>query len=382
MQHPRGIAVILGVVIALGIIAAVVTGVFLVQRTSPTPKTTDTNTALNLACTADADCTSYCGADPCYQPICGVTAIGAAGSCTCRSICGPIATTNSNGNTNTTVNTNSSANTNASVSTAGWKTYTDPQGVFSFKYPTGWTISADVNPAIFMDVNATGLARPSIQVAVNPQEFKLIYTDLQYTATKGAKGFSVNQELVATGSEDQDANLYEISFIEPNVTPGDNYTIVFRQDTAKKDGFDVLVKKILSTFTFTTTISKWKTYTSTSLAYSFRYPEFYIATAASDGTVVVKNPAGRIVVDTRYRIDAVDGLLSYWFDTTPVGDAKLGNRAGKKFIYKYCDGPSCGEDTVAFVVQHQGKLLGLEFVGDKEMSSTEQIILSTFTFTK
>lgn len=138
MQQPRGIAVILGVVISLGIIAVVATGVFLIQRKPVVENTTNTNTALNLACTIDADCSSYCGADSCYQPICGTNTIGGTGSCTCRSLCGPIAP---------------AANTNTSVSTAGWKTYTNVEHSYTLKYPSDWKNDngSNGNPAMFYD---------------------------------------------------------------------------------------------------------------------------------------------------------------------------------------------------------------------------------------
>lgn len=136
MQHPRGIAVVLGVVISLGIIAVVVTGVVLIQRKPAVPAATNTNGALNLACTIDADCSSYCGADSCYQPICGTNTIGGTGSCTCRSLCGPIAPAT---NSNTTTN----ANVNSSVSTAGWSTYTNTAAGYTFLYPPTFGVSVE-----------------------------------------------------------------------------------------------------------------------------------------------------------------------------------------------------------------------------------------------
>ena len=125
----------------------------------------------------------------------------------------------------------------------------------------------------------------------------------------------------------------------------------------------------------------WKTYTSATYDYSFKYPKEYTATIR-DNDIFIANANGKDVLDVRYRLEATDGSLATWFDNAPVGDATLGGRAGKKFIFRYCDGPGCGQETVAYVVQHEGKLLGFEFLGDKVMSDTENVILSTFTFTE
>lgn len=152
MQQPKGIAVVLGVIFGLVVVGAVVAGILLIkgELKNPSP-VTNTNTALQLACSNDADCISYCGGDPSYQPTCGVTTIGAAGSCTCRSKSGIPATT---GNTNATTSTNvnsatnanvnanvsTNANTNSTVSTTSWKLYTNTDFGYTIKYPSDWPI--------------------------------------------------------------------------------------------------------------------------------------------------------------------------------------------------------------------------------------------------
>lgn len=147
MQQPKGIAVVLGVILGLVVIGAVIAGVLLFKSESKKPiPATNTNTALQLGCSVDSDCSSYCGVDPCFQPICGVTTIGAAGSCTCRSTCGPIVpggNTNAAANTNTNANVNVSTNVNAnsSASTAGWKTYTNTKHAYSVLYPSDWRVN-------------------------------------------------------------------------------------------------------------------------------------------------------------------------------------------------------------------------------------------------
>lgn len=151
MQHPKGIAVVLGVILGLVVVGAVVGGVFLIRGESKTQApAANANAALQLVCSVDADCVSYCGGDPCYQPICGVTTIGAAGSCTCRSTCGPIApggntnaTTNVNTNSTANVNTSTNANTNSTVSTTSWKLYTNTKYGYSIQYPANWILNTN-----------------------------------------------------------------------------------------------------------------------------------------------------------------------------------------------------------------------------------------------
>jgi hypothetical protein len=155
MQQPKGIAVVLGVIFGLAVVGVLIAGIFFFTRESkiPTPAG-DTNVALQLSCTTDADCVSYCGADPCYQPVCGVTATGAASSCTCRSLCGPIVTggnNNTNGNVNisknSNTNTSTNSNTNSAVNTTGWKTYTNDGLKYSFQYPQDWLVEDKASDA-------------------------------------------------------------------------------------------------------------------------------------------------------------------------------------------------------------------------------------------
>ncbi len=123
----------------------------------------------------------------------------------------------------------------------------------------------------------------------------------------------------------------------------------------------------------------WKTYENSTLGYHFKYPATH--TVATNGDVVlVYGSDTSTLAKVTHRLDAVDGSLTTWYDTTPVADAKLGDVNGKRFEYRYCDGPSCGPETVAFVVQRNGKLLGLEFPGDKQLSATEQAIYDSFAF--
>lgn len=236
MQQPKGIAVVLGVIFGLLVIGAVIGGVLLFKDESKTKApVTNTNTALQLGCSVDADCSTYCGADPCYQPICGVTTIGEAGSCTCRSICGPIVTsgntnttTNTNAsNTNTSANTNAATNTNNTVSTTSWKLYTNTELGFTLKFPSTWegyTVGAVTSN------NSIKFTHPKkVSSKGNPGEVSFIITRLN-------KGVAIPQ-----GS----------SLIQENA----NYTFVYSLSNAaapdEMNDYWEQIPTILSTFTFT-----------------------------------------------------------------------------------------------------------------------------------
>ena len=152
----------LGVLLGLVVVGTVVGGVLFFRgefksqiATTPAKGGSasggNTNAALQLTCNSDADCISYCGGDPNYQPTCGVSTIGGAGSCTCRSTTGVTVTTGNTNvrvNMNATVNANSSApggagtagNTNSTVSTTSWKLYTNTDFGYTIKYPSDWPI--------------------------------------------------------------------------------------------------------------------------------------------------------------------------------------------------------------------------------------------------
>ncbi|MEK7631900.1 MAG: hypothetical protein AAB445_03470 [Patescibacteria group bacterium] len=287
MQHPRGIAVILGVVISLGIIAVAVTGVVLIQRKPAAPAATNTNAALNLACTIDADCSSYCGADACFQPICGTTTIGGTGSCTCRSLCGPIVPA---ANTNTSVNVNAStnANTNTAVDpTAGWKTYTNATQGYSVKYPSDWVTQV-------ID-SETGAENPVGEVTTfwSKADYKKLIPDgTEWMPTDTLYYFRVTYKDASAVANAKDPNTKKLSSTAINVggVAGvkevyqgayGNWTVVYLTKGGLTYGLylpdknadqKVLAATILSTFTFLDETAGWKTYTNTQYSFSFRYP--------------------------------------------------------------------------------------------------------------
>ncbi len=296
------------------------------------------------------------------------------------------------GNTNTSqvvTNTNTAANTNTTADdTAGWKTYTNSAGGYSIRYPSEWLtgitsgITSTENPAQFFDERAANQTELMMGTKI-----EIYYEDSQATSLKEAVGSKDAQSSILS---ETDITLDSIPAVRRSKTgPLSNYTnvvyVIFNKklisivqyipEDEKKDSYTSIFNQILSTFQFLDDTTGWKTYKNGAVGYSLLYPADW---SLRDGeSVFFQTADNKSVVDIRFR----DGSLTTWFDTAPVGDITLGGRSGKKFVYRYCDGPSCGADTVAYVVQHRSKLLGLEFIGDKQLGETEQTILSTFQFT-
>ncbi|MDP2789615.1 MAG: PsbP-related protein [bacterium] len=281
MQQPKGIAVVLGVLLGLVVVGVVVGGILLFKGESKTQiPVVNTNTALQLVCNSDADCISYCGGDSNYQPICGVTVIGAAGFCTCRSIAGSAVTTgntnvttNTNTNANANVNASTNANTSSTVSTTSWKMYSDPQTRFTFLYPTDGVISTtelQVNQLLAIDAfsKRDGLLElMRVYVFSNPSKL----TSAQWVANikkavEGPPGYEttfadrVTSESVTTLDGLPAVKLVtsqtDHSNAEVYIAAGTNiFFISYETDGAGNDSYTSADRKvyetILSTLTFT-----------------------------------------------------------------------------------------------------------------------------------
>lgn len=195
-------------------------------------------------------------------------------------------TTNTNANvvvsnTNTTSsNTNAAVNTNASVSIAGWKTYTNTFGGFSFKYPADWGLLSDKiqttgagisGNALTIGVKGSqGKIVPGIQLYYDPLGFGTPGADLQYTLQRGSNGFQVTKEAPSQKMV-PDSTTFAIQASEPD-TQSKAFFMTFTQSTKQKDTWPGIVKSILSTFTFTSPTAGWKTYTNTKYGFSIKYP--------------------------------------------------------------------------------------------------------------
>ena len=370
MQQPRGIAVILGVVISLGIIAVVVTGVVLIQRKPAVPAATNTNTALNLACTIDADCSSYCGADACYQPICGTTTIGGTGSCTCRSLCGPIVPA-ANTNASANVNASTNANINSSVSTAGWKTYTNSDTGYSFMYPPSFSVQAEVSGDVVINGTNSAALKPFVRVSTdsvagalddyNPSTAKSVEVTINgATATK------------MTGTMDVGGDVLTYVFVK------NGRTYMARGPNISEN------QNIFQTFTFLDETAGWKTYTNEVLDFSIQYPPTWKikeenrnnekwVTIYDDITKTGNFGSPQIIVQEKADLYPKDNCLLGTKQLTVAGITRTQQTEGCGYA---------GSGITTFFSKSTGYLT-VTWTTDWENYSAEyNQILSTFTFTK
>jgi len=148
---------------------------------------------------------------------------------------------------------------------------------FSFQYPADWAVVKDDLPKeirtsnspnedliIGKDVGESKTPRPSIILIINPDGFGPLFPDVKYTIERTENGFKIIDEEQIKTEANFEPGFYQIQAIE---TYGDQrFMIFFNIDDDQKEGWDVAVKNILSTFKFGETqsidISNWQTYNS------------------------------------------------------------------------------------------------------------------------
>ncbi|MBU0612803.1 hypothetical protein KKB10_02180 [Patescibacteria group bacterium] len=122
----------------------------------------------------------------------------------------------------------------------------------------------------------------------------------------------------------------------------------------------------------------WQTYTNNVYGYTLNYPpDWDIIEMSTNENVYWTDETGQSTLSTRIRSE-----YPTWFDNSADSVISLGGINGNRFIYQYCDGPSCGSETVADVVPVAEQYLGLEFLGDQEIDSTEEKVRASFQFTE
>ena len=124
--------------------------------------------------------------------------------------------------------------------------------------------------------------------------------------------------------------------------------------------------------------ASWRTYSDTQGGYSVSYPDAYDVDEHGGG--VLFRHEGYPVVSISHATEEQADDRGLWADHDPVGDAVLGGRPGKKYVYDHHDALSYMR-TVSFVVEHRDRYLGLEFRTDLESpDDVQQRMLDSFTF--
>ncbi|MBU0707398.1 hypothetical protein KKG41_03425 [Patescibacteria group bacterium] len=268
-------------------------------------------------------------------------------------------------------------NTSNSMDTSDWETYTNEEYGYSIQYPTDWVSSelistkhVQVIPTGYEPGTSGGTARAlTIKKVENIGEGGIVVDGPE---TVEIDGISVVKQ-TEVGIVDILVSYYPVD---------DGGYIQLYWGKSLNDNYPEY-EQILSTFQFTTDTSDWLTYMNNAHGYTFQYPpEYDIIEMSTNEDVYFVYKEGKSVLDIHYRLETIDGSLSTWFDHASSGDITMGGRIGKKYTYQPSDAGQTGSKTIAYVVQHQGKLLGLEFLGDYEMSVIENQILSTFQFTE
>ncbi len=125
---------------------------------------------------------------------------------------------------------------------------------------------------------------------------------------------------------------------------------------------------------------RWRTYTDRTLAYSIDYPEGFEMQVRDDGEAQLR-VTGVYSTDVPARVvhatEEEARRRGLWARKFITGPATLGGRQGERYVYTHSDGPFYSR-TVAYVVPHRGKMLGLEFRAEGDLDRVQQRMLASF----
>jgi hypothetical protein len=306
---------------------------------------------------------------------------------------------------------------------AEWKTYNG--NVYTFKYPSGYTIKSDgggtvvtVSDAagVFLSIfsletptydnfiNCTDTLKAGCMVNFQPQ------TDLITNITvdgRGAKSFYF------TGLEGDTSYTHKVEVVESPTTA--IQAIIGNTELGKTEAEvkDNIFNQILSTFKFsdqTTDTSNWKTYTDPKNTYSFKYPVSLQLKAFNDNSLILTGVDGNDKIPHEFRINPYiipAGVTLYQF----IYGGGVGDNYGKTYldgnkvsltfndvsqnslykIWEPSQWPSANGILIKFI-QYKNQLLwfslepynpgGTPIPYEKENVQLFNQILSTFTFTQ
>src|SRR6266404_438013 len=178
---------------------------------------------------------------------------------------------------------------------ATWKTYTDNNIGFEFKYPSNWQTSASGNSLNLSDYN---LMDPQYERG-NPNGTKIQFVFLKYASgelpqTVYEKGISeVNQPFIKTVESDNNI-IYNAK--QPN--DGICYRIIFDKHSSNKIcvfawGIKTDVDQILATSKFINPASQtsdWKSYTNSQYGFELQLPSNWQVDSQYENVVSFNSP--------------------------------------------------------------------------------------------
>lgn len=282
-----------------------------------------------------------------------------------------------------------------SEDTDNWQTYTNSDFSYAISYLEGWLIKENEYPGC--EITACDRIKGSdITITIRRSENSLslkTYIDNKKVAWHANNYYDTKVDKLEAIKEVYDFNQYSLSIDDLTsywspvnyFIKKDNYIYSIEleiKQQADEQKYRELFDELVGTFKFLDdNTADWQTYTNSDLGYTINYPEEYILDSEHSTSAgvwwKVNNVKGFSIL---YHLEKLDGSLVTWFDNNPVGDITLGGISGKKFSYRYCDGPGCGPESVAYVIQYKGKLLGLVLSGDYEIDTNEQKIIDSFKF--
>lgn len=173
-------------------------------------------------------------------------------------------------------------NNQTQTQTAGWKTYTDLQNDFEFKYPGDWIAQKnEQNVVRFLDIK-----NPSQENDERPITF-YVADNSNPRMFSTAVLHKINGLSFMEAFNDADAVSYAHDFYL-DISKNSSSKILVWFNSVKDPAFDYdnILEKMLSTLKFTTPglnkMAGWKTYTNDKFNYSFGYPNSVVLNFPSE----------------------------------------------------------------------------------------------------
>lgn len=190
---------------------------------------------------------------------------------------------NSNANANSNVNVNSNVNTTTDA-TEEWKTYTSTKYGITFKYPADWTVSEGAKTTPYkIDVypkTSDGWATASAITFWVASTYSVRCGEDPVTVTSNVTIGGMTATMYSVTDKKVKSCIYKHYNLD--ISPvgwGENPEINVMADA---NGAYTTQDKILATLKLTNPTAGWKTYESTALGFTAKYPSSWTVTACGE----------------------------------------------------------------------------------------------------